>query len=130
MLGRAARAVLFAGTMIAVWLIASPALAASAPLCDDRGATGLAPPPALQSPEDAFVRARSIAPDCFGGATRDLAFVSSHDAPAPPAADGDSAVPISLARVERATSTACALPNVAGDARDAVAARVERPPRA
>lgn len=41
------RPLIVLATMLAAWLLATPARAA-APLCDDRGATVLAPPPQLQ----------------------------------------------------------------------------------
>jgi hypothetical protein len=42
-----AKYVIFVATMLAAWLIASPARA-EAPLCDQRGATTMAPAPQLQ----------------------------------------------------------------------------------
>jgi hypothetical protein len=131
MIRRLARAVLFGGTLIALWLIAAPAFAASAPLCDDRGATGLAPPPPLESPEDVLARAASPTPDCLGGGTaRELAFTGSNDAPAPPAADGDYALSFALSRLPLCASTMLPFASAEGDAREGAYARIERPPRA
>jgi hypothetical protein len=49
--------------MLALWTLGRPAHAAGlAPFCDDRGATALAAPPALEAP-DIAVR-RSAAPPC------------------------------------------------------------------
>jgi hypothetical protein len=58
MVGRALRAALCAALVLAVWTLARPAKAASAPFCDDRGATALAAPPALEAPDEAIRRAR------------------------------------------------------------------------
>jgi hypothetical protein len=64
MLPRAFRAVLFAGLVLALWAFARPASAATvAPFCDDRGATALASPPALDGAGDAVQQARAT-PSC------------------------------------------------------------------
>ncbi|HEX3770337.1 MAG TPA: hypothetical protein VHV30_05710 [Polyangiaceae bacterium] len=64
MLVRVLRATLFASVLLAVWSFARPAQAqVLAPFSDDRGATGIALPPALQAPEDAMQRA--AAPPSF-----------------------------------------------------------------
>lgn len=48
----------FAATMLAVMTLTRPAHAAPAPFCDDRGATALAAPPALEAPDVAIRRVR------------------------------------------------------------------------
>lgn len=53
------RAGLVAGLVLALWTLAPPALASSAPFCDDRGASAIAMPPALDAPDEAIARARS-----------------------------------------------------------------------
>lgn len=58
MLRRVVRAALFASFVIALWTFGRPALAMPAGLCDDRGASAIAPPPALEAPDDAIQRAR------------------------------------------------------------------------
>jgi hypothetical protein len=50
MLSRWSRLFVAFAAALAVWAIATPAWAA-APLCDPRGATGIAPAPQLQQPE-------------------------------------------------------------------------------
>jgi hypothetical protein len=47
------QALLAGATLLVVWLVVSPAAAASsrAPVCDPRGAIGFAPPPQIQDPE-------------------------------------------------------------------------------
>jgi hypothetical protein len=131
MIRRVVRTIVFAGTLIALWLIAAPAFASSAPLCDDRGATGVAPAPALQAPEDIIARAMSPTPDCLGGgASSELAITASHDAPAPPDADGGFALPVRASHLPLPVSTVRSPASVVGDARDGTFARIERPPRA
>jgi hypothetical protein len=53
---RALRAWLFMSVVVVAWAVARPAMAASAPYCDDRGASANAPPPTFQ-PTDEAVRA-------------------------------------------------------------------------
>lgn len=59
MVRRALRALLVSSLALALWAVARPAHASLAPLCDDRGATAIAPPVALEAPEGAFERARA-----------------------------------------------------------------------
>jgi len=81
--------------MLALWTLGRPAHAAGlAPFCDDRGATALAAPPALEATDEA-VR-RSAAPPCedeapifglaLGPAHRTLRSFSADAAPAVAAA--------------------------------------------
>jgi hypothetical protein len=63
MVTRVFRTAIFAGVMLALWTLGRPAHAAGlAPFCDDRGATALAAPPALEAPDVAVQRA--AAPPC------------------------------------------------------------------
>src|SRR5579859_2664378 len=63
MVPRAAlRAALFASVMFAIWSFSRSA-AAGAALCDDRGASATAEPPALEAPGEAIQRAR-LGPRC------------------------------------------------------------------
>jgi hypothetical protein len=91
MVTRVFRTAIFAGVMLALWTLGRPAHAANlAPFCDDRGATALAAPPALEATDEA-VR-RSAAPPCdddspvfglaFGPAHRILRSFSADAAPA------------------------------------------------
>jgi hypothetical protein len=61
--GSLVRAILAVATFAVVWLIVSPASAATprAPVCDPRGAIGFAPPPQIQDVELSF----DIPADCF-----------------------------------------------------------------
>src|SRR5947209_17163186 len=64
------RAVLFGSVVLALWSLARPASAAIAPLCDDRGASAIAPPPLLQAPDDAHneaIERAHVAPSCTRG---------------------------------------------------------------
>jgi hypothetical protein len=58
MVGRALRAAIGAALVFVVLAFSRSALAAPAPFCDDRGATALAAPPALEAAGDAIQRAR------------------------------------------------------------------------
>jgi len=63
MVTRVFRTAIFAGVLLALWTLGRPAHAAGlAPFCDDRGATALAEPPALEAPDVAIQRA--AAPPC------------------------------------------------------------------
>jgi hypothetical protein len=133
-LGRACRsafrAVLFASVMLVVWAFARPAHAAWAPLCDDRGASAIAPPPLLLSPEETIARADTSG--CDRDATARLAALGAdHTRSFSPDAGGDAALPApaiaSLARYENGPFHAPVRPTD----RPPVSprSRVERPPR-
>ena len=63
MVARVFRTTIFAGVLLAIWTLGRPAHAAAlAPFCDDRGATALAAPPALEASDEAIQRA--AAPPC------------------------------------------------------------------
>jgi len=67
MVTRVFRTAIFAGVMLALWTLGRPARAATlAPFCDDRGATALAPPPALEAPDEAIRRAAAVPCDTDG----------------------------------------------------------------
>jgi hypothetical protein len=129
-LARVIRALLFAGVCLAMLAVVRPARAALAPLCDDRGASAVAPPPLLESPED--VLARAAATPCERDALSPLSTLRTshaHDAPAPP--DDAPALPVCGPRLpERAASNRPAPLDMPGHARSAMRSRVDRPPRA
>jgi hypothetical protein len=58
MVGRALRAAICAALVFVVVSFSRSAFASSAPFCDDRGATALAAPPALEDSGEAIQRAR------------------------------------------------------------------------
>jgi hypothetical protein len=80
MVARSLRVALFASLVLALWSFARPARAATlAPFCDDRGATALASPPALEATDEA-VR-RTAATPCDGSGDAPLFGVSLGSAP-------------------------------------------------
>src|ERR1700722_6592634 len=127
---RAFRAAHFAIVTVALWSPARPAYAMTAPLCDDRGATTMAPPPTLQAP-DAVIAPSASARACG----RDEALPGDAAAPGQgpsiaPASQGDQAV-IAAPLVVPPPPAALGAPR----ARDLVwvdpggaRSRVERPP--
>jgi hypothetical protein len=54
---RVLRAAITTSLALALFVLARPARAASAPFCDDRGASAIAAPPVLEEPHDAIRRA-------------------------------------------------------------------------
>jgi hypothetical protein len=56
---RLVRTALFASFVLALLALARPASASSAPFCDDRGASAIALPPALDAPDEAIARSRA-----------------------------------------------------------------------
>ena len=65
MVRRVVKGVLFVATMLAAWVVAFPARAADAPMCDKRGAITFAPAPQLQASQVSLddVAADDCAPD-------------------------------------------------------------------
>jgi hypothetical protein len=132
MVRAAYRAALFVSVMLAVWAVARPASAAPAPLCDDRGATVVALPPALEAPDIAIERARlsNTCPFSWGVDLPLGAGISTYHATAELCAStaepGLPVEPLALSppRGEE-LGTALALPRVERGVRF----RVERPPR-
>lgn len=129
MVGRALRAALFAALVLALWTLARPAHAASAPFCDNRGATALAAPPALEAPDEAIRRALALSCEHekveFGLAVR-----AQHRSAAPRSNDPDMGwqSPVTLpgaAQDETVVSTQVRASPCIG-----VRFRIERPPRA
>ena len=130
MVVKALRVALFSGLMVALWSFVHPAFAATlAPFCDDRGATALAPPPALE-PTDEAVR-RAAAPSADGdGPSFAVVLRSAHRAPRITLVDVS---PASASRFAPGVLPPPAEPR-AFEARDllppaGVRFRVERPPR-
>ena len=106
-----------------------PARAASAPFCDDRGATALAAPPALQAPDDAIRRTQVAA--CDGDEPLyDATIAPAHRGPSRAATAVDPGVTAASLRMApaapRSTGTISSSRSVPPDG---VGLRVERPPR-
>jgi hypothetical protein len=122
------RAAVFAGFALAISTFARPAHALMAPFCDDRGATAMAPAPALEAPDVAIGRARI--PLCEAG-ERSLFAVVTPGQPIgdAPSADADYAVPLRPALLSQAEERLADPPILAARPRGGVRSRVERPPR-
>jgi hypothetical protein len=129
MFRRALRTVLFAIVTVAIWTLSRPAFAMPAPLCDDRGATSLAPPPTLQAPELAVLRAPAPLPCEDEGLSAGPTLASGHVDHQAPSTQGDPAVTTSVAPVVSAVGEPLALPPPAAPSSEGVHYRIERPPR-
>jgi hypothetical protein len=129
MLSRWGRLMLAFAAALAVWAIATPAFAA-APLCDPRGATGIAPAPQLQQPESSLDVGQA-ADDCDGFNTLTASFDDGRaPEPAPASAPQDELVPnvapvIALA----ASGGSFARDGTSASERAGARSRVDRPPR-
>jgi hypothetical protein len=119
-----------AGVMLAIW--ARPAFAATAPFCDERGATLLAPPPALPAGDETISRGRAApCPDATPVAgARFAAPTSGHSVPDAFFDPTDAAAPALPVTLPPASPTASGSPPRSDDATPGVRSRVERPPRA
>jgi hypothetical protein len=113
---------------LAVWLVALPASAA-APICDDRGASGFAPAPTLDTP-NASVDIGMTPDPCAFHLERDVSFHQGR-APQPlPAPLGVDVMPVDVRVIVHAPPSALRLQDLdAEGSRLGVAGRLERPPR-
>ncbi|MGH7295344.1 MAG: hypothetical protein ACRELB_10440 [Polyangiaceae bacterium] len=130
-LARRLRPLLVSSLALALWAIALPARASSAPFCDDRGASALAPPPTLVGAgTDAGTQLGRLDLPCdaeedFIGAT----LTRGHPAPVPTAeAPPPYLAPPSFAVVP-ATGEDLDRPPSEAPRADGVRSRIERPPR-
>jgi hypothetical protein len=125
MLRRWAKLVVFAATFATLWLVSMPARA-NGPLCDDRGATMVAPTPTALLPEQSLL---ALDDDC-DRQTNELAF-TRHRAPGERIVIADAGVACTTPAIVLFDSPASAL--LAIDSADAplngVRDRVDRPPR-
>lgn len=129
MLRRALRTVLASSLALALWTLASPAMAAPAPYCDDRGASGLAAPPALEAGHVAVGRAHA-APSCpaqdpFFGATLTRGRAPS----APSSVTAEPMLPAAPPVVVAPEHDTLDPPPVVEATPEGVSFRIERPPR-
>ncbi|HEY8040131.1 MAG TPA: hypothetical protein VIF15_10075 [Polyangiaceae bacterium] len=128
-LRRALRATLFAAVVLAMWTLSRPALAASAPLCDDRGASGMAPPPSLEAPDVAVQRARTP-PSCDGlSAPLTATLTHTHHGLFASAAAAEHAVPVARTLLAPPGAELLEVAPPAARPRQGVRWRIERPPR-
>jgi hypothetical protein len=135
MVRRALRVVLFASFVIVFWTMARPAYAyaahaSAAPLCDDRGATSLAPPPALEAPDVAIQRARAASCTCGDELALFVTITAVHHGVAPPSADSAQALPASSLHLAPLVGDDLDDSVDAGRPLDGIRSRVDRPPRA
>lgn len=122
--------VAFAATMLVVLTLTRPAHAAPAPFCDDRGATALAAPPALEAPDEAIRRARVTG--CNHNLDFDVLMASLSPWHGKAGAAADHPGPVGLmAALVTAPSESMPLLATEPPGRPCVGARgrVERPPR-
>jgi hypothetical protein len=142
MLAKALRAALFTGLVLALWTFARPARAdvlapdalardavarSLAPFCDDRGATALAPPPALEPTDEALLRA-SAPPSDDGGPSFGASLVAARRVARTRAVELTPVLP-SPAIVSPPPIYALVLFERAALPQAGVRFRIERPPR-
>jgi hypothetical protein len=128
MVRRGLRAAIFTALVFVLWSFSRPAFAASAPFCDDRGATALAAPPALEATGEAIVRARFSSCE-YGRPRLELAVGPAHRILSPPADDAGYGWAMARARLEPAASGSLEVFLVMPPPCHGVRGRVERPPR-
>ena len=125
---RVFRSALVLGLVLTLWTFARPALAARAPFCDDRGATAMAPPPALEAPDIGVIRARVSV--CEAGERSFFAIVTpARSNVSPPLGEADQALPSRSLHVVPAEDSLADLPMPGARPDAGVRHRVERPPR-
>jgi hypothetical protein len=130
MLRRALRCAIFAIVTVAIWTLSRPAFAMPAPLCDDRGATSLAPPPTLQAPELAVLRAPAPLLTCEDeGLTGEPTLAPGHGQHQVPSPQADPAVVTCAAPIVSLAGAPFALPAPAASSTEGAHYRIERPPR-
>jgi hypothetical protein len=120
---------MFAIVTVAIWTLSRPAFAMPAPLCDDRGATSLAPPPTLQAPELAVLRAPPPLPCEDTGLEAGPTLAPGHGQHQVPSPQGDPAVVIRTAAFVSLAGEPIALPAPAAPSSEGMHYRIERPPR-
>jgi hypothetical protein len=128
MVGRGVRAALFTALVCVLWSFSLPAFAAPAPFCDDRGATALAAPPALEAPGEAIQRARFTSCE-YGHPEFGLSVGPGHRRIAPPQDDAGYGWVAAAARLEPSDEGSLEVFLVMPPPCHGVRMRVERPPR-
>jgi len=129
MFRRALRCAIFAIVTVAIWTLSRPAFAMPAPLCDDRGATLLAPAPTLQAPELAVLRAPPPIPCEDADVAAGPMLAPGHGQHQVPSPQGDPAVATCAAPLASPTGELLALPPPVAPSTEGVHYRIERPPR-
>ncbi len=123
------RAAIFASFLLAAWTFARTVQASPlAPFCDDRGATALAPEPALEATDEAVRRAKTS--ECAGNEPLlGLVLGPSHRAPVAPSGQVDPARPVRSPRLAPLVGAPLDFATQATPEHRGVRGRVERPPR-
>jgi hypothetical protein len=115
--------------VLALWTLARPALAMPAGLCDDRGASAIAPAPALEAPEIAIRRAR-VPTVCEGADLPVRATIApAHRLLVQTLGSADQALPVSRASLRGPVGDCAQLVPCATPSCREIRCRVERPPR-
>ena len=127
--GRILSIALLSGLVVALLTLARPAFASVAPFSDDRGATAVAPPPALEAPDEAIIRAR-LTCDHPGPHSLHAAIVPPRSSAPPPSQGVEPTLPVSVAAARPAAGEAVDRRDLLEtNGRLGVRSRVERPPR-
>ena len=112
-----------------MWLVALPAFA-SGPLCDDRGATRIAPNPTLIVPQESFATQGGSDTDC-NARSQEAAYHDGHRAPErgvdPTPAQAVLPEGVNVIDAPEASPLCVHLPR--GGFRPGTRYRIERPPR-
>jgi|HubBroStandDraft_2_1064218.scaffolds.fasta_scaffold683693_1 hypothetical protein len=127
-MARSVRMLVVALVALAAWLVAGTAMAA-APLCDDRGASALAPPPTLDTPNESIDIGMS--PEACGYAVDDGSSLHQGRAADPlPAPASAELLPVATqGNVLAATGIAMPVDLTSSKGRAGECGRLERPPR-
>jgi hypothetical protein len=129
MLRRVILRLLAASLALAVWTVARPAQATTAPFCDDRGASAMAPPPVLEAP-DVGVQRAAVPASCpdedvlLGTTVR-----SGRVASAPLTVGGDPLLLPTQAKTAVPPAESMTILPPVESPREGVRFRIERPPR-
>jgi hypothetical protein len=119
----------FACTLLAIWTVAFPALAAPAPYCDDRGASAMAPPPVLQPVDEAVLRARVVLVCPLDELVFSSTIAPAHRPPTPSLSSTEPAVTTAMPSVVASLGEDLPPTVVYGQPLSGVRSRVDRPPR-
>jgi hypothetical protein len=130
MLPRVLRTVLIASVALALWTLVRPARAAMpAGLCDDRGATAIAPAPTFDALDEAVRRARASASCPDHDLPLCATVVPAHRGGAPASADAQYALAIDCTQWPAPEATPVALAAHPERPLRGERSRIERPPR-
>ena len=129
MLRRALRYLLGASLTLVLWTLARPAMAMPAPFCDDRGASGIAPAPALEASDVAVQRARATPPCPGDDRPLGAALTRGHHGWTPIVVAAEPVIPTGRAPLVAPPGSLLDPPPTVECPRDGERSRIERPPR-